>query len=81
MIFNTIPVTVLSRDVLEGVPREAFILDLASTPGGTDFDAAEELGIDAVLAPGLGGRAPKTAGRYQWMGLRRMLLDRLDRDD
>jgi dipicolinate synthase subunit A len=81
MIFNTIPVTVLSRDVLEAVPRAAFILDLASTPGGTDFDAAEELGIDAVLAPGLGGRAPKTAGRYQWMGLRRMLLDRLDRDD
>jgi dipicolinate synthase subunit A len=79
MVFNTIPTAVLTRDVLEGMPRDAFVLDLASTPGGTDFDAAEELGIDAVLAPGLGGRAPKTAGRYQWMGLRRMLLEDLGR--
>jgi dipicolinate synthase subunit A len=81
MIFNTIPAEVLTRDVLAGVPRDAFVLDLASTPGGTDFDAAEKLGIDAVLAPGLGGRAPKTAGRYQWMGLRRMLLEDLGRAD
>lgn len=81
MVFNTIPVEILTREVLEHVPQNAFILDLASTPGGTDFDAAEELGIDAVLAPGLGGRAPKTAGKYQWMGLRRMLLDKLERAD
>jgi dipicolinate synthase subunit A len=63
------------------MPRDCFVLDLASTPGGTDFDAAEELGIDAVLAPGLGGRAPKTAGTYQWMGLRRMFLEKLGRVD
>jgi len=81
MVFNTIPTEILSREVLEGMPRDCFVLDLASTPGGTDFDAAEELGIDAVLAPGLGGRAPKTAGEYQWMGLRRMLLDELGRAD
>lgn len=81
MVFNTIPAAVLTRDALEEMPRDSFVLDLASTPGGTDFDAAEELGIDAVLAPGLGGRAPKTAGRYQWMGLRRMLLEELDRTD
>lgn len=81
MIFNTVPAAVLTRDVLENVPRDAFVLDLASTPGGTDFDAAEELGIDAVLAPGLGGRAPETAGRYQWMGLRRMLLEELGRTE
>jgi dipicolinate synthase subunit A len=81
MVFNTVPVEIVTRDVLEEMPRDCFVLDLASTPGGTDFDAAEELGIDAVLAPGLGGRAPKTAGTYQWMGLRRMFLEKLGRVD
>lgn len=75
VVFNTVPAELLSREVLEGMPGECVIVDLASVPGGTDFDAAEELGITAVLARGLGGRAPKTAGQLQWQGIRRILLD------
>lgn len=63
-VFNTIPVPVLSRRELSALRREAVVLDLASPPGGTDFAAAEELGIKAILAPGLPGKvAPVTAGR------------------
>jgi dipicolinate synthase subunit A len=63
-IFNTVPTMVLDKLLLENVPRECYILDLASTPGGTDFIAASNMGIKAVLAPGLPGRvAPKTAGQ------------------
>lgn len=64
IIFNTVPSMVLTGEMLENVSPEAVVIDLATAPGGTDFLAAQKLGIKAVLAPGLPGRvAPKTAGR------------------
>jgi len=64
IIFNTVPAPVLTRAVLSGAPRHAVIIDVASAPGGTDFEAARELGLTARLAPGLPGIvAPVTAGR------------------
>ena len=78
IVFNTIPVEILSEDVLSAMRNDAVIVDLASVPGGTDFEAAEELGINATLARGLGGRAPETAGRLQYHGIRQMIIDELD---
>jgi dipicolinate synthase subunit A len=64
VIFNTVPAPVLTREVLSGAQSHAVIIDVASAPGGTDFDAARERGITARLAPGLPGIvAPVTAGR------------------
>ncbi|HWQ42466.1 MAG TPA: dipicolinate synthase subunit DpsA [Desulfosporosinus sp.] len=64
IIFNTVPHLILDRVMLEKVARDAVIVDLASIPGGTDFEYASMLGIKALLAPGLPGIvAPKTAGR------------------
>jgi len=64
IIFNTVPDLILNRDVLEKMSREAVIIDLASIPGGTDFEYAQMLGIKAQLAPGLPGIvAPKSAGK------------------
>lgn len=64
LVFNTAPAPVLPRSILEKLPGHAVVIDLASAPGGTDFDAAEALGICAKLAPGLPGIvAPVTAGR------------------
>ncbi|NGP44080.1 dipicolinic acid synthetase subunit A [Bacillaceae bacterium SIJ1] len=61
---NTIPSLILSKDVLDSMPENVLIVDLASKPGGTDFKYAEEKGIKALLAPGLPGIvAPKTAGQ------------------
>jgi dipicolinate synthase subunit A len=63
IIFNTVPALVLDEKVLKCVARDALIVDIASSPGGTDFTEAEQLGIKAILAPGLPGKvAPKTAG-------------------
>lgn len=63
IIFNTVPAIILNEDLLKLANPEVYINDLASAPGGTDFAAAAELGIKAVLAPGLPGIvAPKTAG-------------------
>lgn len=64
IVFNTIPALVLNRAVLEKMSPEAVIIDLASIPGGTDFEYAKTLGIKAQLAPGLPGIvAPKTAAK------------------
>lgn len=54
-IFNTIPAMVLPKALLEYVPKKALILDLASAPGGVDFEAAKDKEIQAVLLPGLPG--------------------------
>lgn len=64
LIFNTVPAMVLDRKALARTPEEVCILDLASAPGGVDFDAAAVLERNAVLVPGLPGKvAPRTAGR------------------
>lgn len=62
-IFNTAPHLLLDADVLAHLPQECVIIDLAATPGGTDFTRAEQLGIQAILASGLPGKyTPHFAG-------------------
>ncbi|MCL1918398.1 MAG: dipicolinate synthase subunit DpsA [Peptococcaceae bacterium] len=63
IVFNTVPHKVLNREMLECMDRDAVIIDLASIPGGTDFEYARKVGIKALLAPGLPGIvAPRSAG-------------------
>lgn len=70
MLFSAVPAPVVSRDVLERLPRGALVMDLAAPPGGVDLDAARALGHRTVWARGLGRRAPVTVGRSQWRGIR-----------
>ena len=75
--FNTIPAMVVPRVAIECAAADLTIIDLASAPGGVDFAAAQELGIKAVLAPGLPGLvAPRTAGRYLAETILRILRER-----
>ncbi|HWJ78284.1 MAG TPA: dipicolinic acid synthetase subunit A [Niallia sp.] len=63
IVINTIPHLVLTSKVIDKLPLHTLIIDLASKPGGTDFQYAEKRGIKALLAPSLPGIvAPKTAG-------------------
>lgn len=63
IIINTIPAPVVTANVLARVKPEVLIIDLASAPGGTDFEVAKKLNIKAKLALGLPGKvAPQTAG-------------------
>lgn len=65
IFFNTIPSTIFTRDVLARMHTGALVIDLASMPGGTDFDAAKKLGIQTVHALSLPGKvAPKSAAAY-----------------
>jgi len=75
VIFNTIPAPIVTREVLLRLTPATLIIDLASAPGGTDFAAARELGIEAFLAPGLPGKvAPKSAGMLLARVIPRLLL-------
>lgn len=63
IIINTIPTEVITKDVIINMSSSALIIDLASKPGGTDFEFAKKVGVKAILALGLPGIvAPKTAG-------------------
>lgn len=76
VIFNTVPAPVLTGEVLEKVSPEAVIIDLASAPGGVDYQKAESMGVKAVLAPGLPGKvAPKTAGKILARVITRLLME------
>ena len=64
LVFNTVPALVLDRGLLEELPKGAVLVDLASEPGGVDRPAAQALGLTAVWARGLPGRAaPETAAQ------------------
>ena len=63
IIFNTVPALILSKNELLHIRRDTLVIDLASKPGGVDFETAKELGIHVVWALSLPGRvAPVTAG-------------------
>lgn len=61
-IFNTVPSVVISRKELECMDKDTTIIDIASAPGGVDYKAAKELGINAYLCLGLPGKySPKSS--------------------
>lgn len=63
-VFNTVPKQIITKAVLEKVPKEILIIDLASSPGGVDREAAAELKIKNIWALSLPGKtAPTTSGK------------------
>lgn len=74
---NTIPFPVLDQAHLAVMPKGSLVIDLASLPGGTDFEAAEHLGIHAIHALSLPARcAPVTAGEFVVRAVLAMLKER-----
>lgn len=64
-IFNTIPYMILDKTRLDMVKKDVCIIDLASSPGGVDFEYAKEKKIKASLELALPAKvAPKSAAIY-----------------
>lgn len=62
-VFNTVPAVVLTEEVLSRLKKGCLVIDLASKPGGVDFETAGRLGIKTVWALSLPGKvAPLTSG-------------------
>lgn len=63
-VFNTVPAMVLPESVISQMSSDTLIIDIASKPGGTDFEACKKYGIDARLCLGLPGKySPKTSAK------------------
>lgn len=77
VLINTIPASVIEKNSIQQLPSHALIFDLASIPGGTDFDYAEQRGIKAILAKSLPGVvAPKTAGKILADVIKQIIVER-----
>ncbi|MDE5584388.1 MAG: dipicolinate synthase subunit A [Ruminococcus sp.] len=65
LVFNTVPEMIFDRDLLQKFGSETLFIDLASKPGGIDFESASELGKKVVWALGIPGKtAPITSGEF-----------------
>lgn len=81
-VFNTVPAMILNKELLKHANPELIIIDLASQPGGTDFEAANRYGIKAILAPGLPGKvAPISAGQILADVIPDLIIDELSKLD
>lgn len=65
VIYNTIPHIVLTEEILRKLKKDCLVIDLASKPGGVDFEKAKNIGIKTVWALSLPGKvAPVTAAEF-----------------
>lgn len=65
IIINTIPFQILDENRLKYVKKECTILDLSSTPGGVDRNAARRMGLKLIWALSLPGKvAPMTSAEF-----------------
>jgi len=61
-IFNTIPTVILDNNLLLSLSSDTTIIDIASPPGGVDFDAAKKLNLKAYSCLGIPGKiSPKSS--------------------
>lgn len=82
VIFNTVPALVLDRSYLRHLSPQTVIIDIASSPGGTDFEAAQQQGIKAIHALSLPGKvAPITAGQILVRSIPRLLENLLGEEN
>lgn len=62
-IFNTIPAPVIDSRMIDMLSGDVMIFDIASSPGGTDFEYCKKKNIFAVLSLSIPGKEyPKEAG-------------------
>ena len=63
VILNTVPVRLIDEKLLRTLKPDTVLIDLASAPGGIDYDAANRIGLKTIIALSLPGQVtPITAG-------------------
>lgn len=64
ILFNTAPALVIDPTVIDQLKPDSIIIDIASKPGGTDFNYCAQKGITAKLCSGIPGKySPKTSAQ------------------
>lgn len=63
-VINTVPARIIGEKEIDGMQRDAALIDIASAPGGCDLAYCERKGIPCKLTPGLPGiYSPKTSAQ------------------
>ncbi|MFZ5353767.1 MAG: dipicolinate synthase subunit DpsA [Bacillota bacterium] len=74
IIINTVPALIIDKKLIDILNKEVLIVDLASMPGGVDFEHAKCKGIKAIHALGLPGKvAYKTAAQYMYETIMKLI--------
>lgn len=77
IIFNTVPAVILDEKNLKLIDKNSLVIDLASKPGGVDFDTAGRLGVKAIWLLSLPGKvAPVTSGEVIAETVKNILSER-----
>ncbi len=65
VIFNTVPVQIFTKQIIDSSKNSPLYIEIASSPGGIDIPAARSRGIPIIFAPSIPGKyAPSSAGEY-----------------
>lgn len=77
LIINTVPAKILTEEILREIRPDALLIDLASKPGGIDFEVANRLGLKTIWALSLPGKvAPFRAGEIIYNTISNTLEER-----
>ena len=64
IIFNTVPSPIFQKSRIEKIQPDCLFVDLASVPGGIDWESAKEFGLKTIWALALPGKiAPYSSGK------------------
>lgn len=76
-IINTVPALILDSTMLSAVSKDTVIIDLASKPGGVDFEAAAAMNRRTIQALSLPGKvAPITSGEIISEAVKNIIIER-----
>ena len=76
VVFNTAPALLLGEAQLRRLDPGVLVIDLASAPGGVDFQAAERLGVKTLWARFLPGiTAPQSAAEAIGLTIEQMVKE------
>ena len=81
IVLNTVPSRVLYTGLLAQLKKDCLCIDLASRPGGIDFQSASDMGIRTIWALSIPGKAaPVTSASYIKSTLYNILTEREGRE-
>lgn len=76
-IFNTIPALILNEELLLTISSETTIIDIASSPGGVDYETAKKLNRNAYSCLGIPGKiSPKSSAEILAKTILPILIER-----
>lgn len=78
---SSAPARLVTPEIIDLLPKTAFLMDMTAPPGGVDLDYANSIGLTTVWGRGLGKRAPVTVGASQWKGIAERIVKLMESED